>query len=660
MKEFRRYIRISTVLPVEFYILDKQDKKITPWLQGFTRNIGKGGICLEVKDLWWGFWDRINEEGISLKIRIDYPLAKTPLLSRAKISWRKQIRDKDITTHFLGLQFFSLDKKNSRQLLRYALFKKLVFPFIWGIIILLLSFSYFLYQRSQALIKKNKKLITDYVRTLKEANYLQERLKKEENLKKYLTERKNTLQKEITSLKERLDEFYKKQKELLSQNRKKEMEALKNKISSLEAKLSHLVRENTFLKIKEKEQKAATKIIKEEANSISQQKIFFSRKIIQGMYNWLTNRQNLKTGLVLSYEGDKNLKDVYFTYDETLASIVFLVFGDKERARKILHFFDKQVREKNVLYNAYYSRGGVFEYATHSGPIAWVGIAALNYLKQTQSREFLYLAKWVAQYLIKMMDSEGGIRGGPKDGWYSTEHNLDAFAFFSLLYEVTKKDEYRKVRDKIKGWLKTYTYTQYGPPVKRGKGDSTIATDTYAWSITSIGPEELLNLKMDPDEILKFAIENCAVEVNFSHEKGEIKVQGFDFAPAKNIARGGVVSTEWTAQMILAFEIMADFYSRKGNKEKYKYYLNQAEFYFNELQKMVIISPSKFGRVDPSLPYASRPFVNTGHGWRTPKGTSTGSLAATSYCLLTFLGYNPLKAEFLSFSLKNSYAQRDN
>ena len=184
----------------------------------------------------------------------------------------------------------------------------------------------------------------------------------------------------------------------------------------------------------------------------------------------------------------------------------------------------------------------------------------------------------------------------------------------------------------------------------------TIATDTYSWSITSFGPQILLDLKMNPEIILEFAIEQCATGSKFKRREGWINVKGFDFAKSKNSARDGVISVEWTSQMILAFEIMADYF-REEDPAKGKHYLKQALFYFNEMQKMIITSPSRVGREDPCLPYASRARVDTGHGWRTPKGDRTGSLAATAYFLLAYEGYNPLTGEYLDKSIKQYYEE---
>jgi hypothetical protein len=158
-------------------------------------------------------------------------------------------------------------------------------------------------------------------------------------------------------------------------------------------------------------------------------------------------------------------------------------------------------------------------------------------------------------------------------------------------------------------------------------------------------------MNMNPETIIEFAIENCVVNTKLNRAGGQTMIQGFDFAKAKHLARGGVVSGEWTAQMILAFEILAEYF-RGQQEDKQQKYRQQADFYFNELQKMLITSFSKAGIEDPCLPYASAQGADTGHGWRTPQGDRTGSLAATAYFLIAYEGYNPLTGEKLSISLK--------
>ena len=189
-----------------------------------------------------------------------------------------------------------------------------------------------------------------------------------------------------------------------------------------------------------------------------------------------------------------------------------------------------------------------------------------------------------------------------------------------------------------------YSYSTKGAAVKRGKGDATIATDTFAWSIAAVGPKKLLEMGLDPEGILDFAQEHCAVKVNFQNADGQtLEVSGFDFAKAQNIGRGGVVSTEWTAQMIVSYQVLARYFKDTGDAEKAGRYFEKAQFYLNELQKMLIASPSRTGQGRGCLPYASADNVDTGHGWRTPNGSRTGSVAGTAYGLFAGKGYNPFE-----------------
>ena len=654
----RKYIRISTVLPVEFFVFDAKGKKFTPWLQGFTRDIGKGGICLVMNDLWWGFADRLKQEGIQLFLRITLPFKHQPMCLKAEASWLREQRLKDFNRYAVGLKFVAANNKEANALFRYAIVKKSTPIAIGTIMAALIFFSFSLFWRMGSLVRKNRELVSNYVSILEKRSSLEEALEDRAGAEGFLKERQSNLELAIDSLSQEVALWQGKYDTLVVNNNSnvassEEALGFKKKLAILGIELASLQRENDFLKTKEKESKAAALKIQEVVESLQVEELESSQKVISGMYNWVKNRQDLRKGLVLSYEGDSSLDRVCFTYDQALATIVFLISGDKLRAEKILDFYLKRVNDGKDIYNAYFTQGDVFEYVLHSGPNAWLGLAALCYTKETGEKKYLPIARKVSNFLLAMMDGEGGVKGGPDVLWYSTEQNLDVSAFFKLFYEITGERKYLNASESVKKWISRYSYTDYGPPVKRGKGDSTIATDTYAWSITAFGPRDLLSLKMNPESILKFAVEHCEVEVKFQRKKGEVKLKGFDFAKVKNAPRGGVVSGEWTSQMILAFEVMADYFKDK-NPDKSKEYLEKAFFYFNELQKMLITSPSRVGREDPCLPYASSPFVDTGHGWRTPKGSRTGSLSSTAYFLLAYYGYNPLRGKFLDLSLRGN------
>ena len=349
----------------------------------------------------------------------------------------------------------------------------------------------------------------------------------------------------------------------------------------------------------------------------------------------------------MSFEGDRDISNWAFIYDQALVTQAYIYFGDLERARKILDFFDKKAKRINGRFsNAYYvNDGSTAEYTVHAGPNLWLGITALQYVKKTGDRYYLKLAEDIAKGIIGLQsqDNEGGLRGGPELAWYATEHNLDGYAFFNMFYQLTNRPDYLNARDRILNWLVKHTYAKSDIPIIRGKGDSTIATDTYAWSVAAIGPEKLKKIGMDPDKIMEFAEENCRVEVDYCRPDGQVlKVQGFDFAPERHLARGGVASSEWTAQMALSFKIMADYYRQNGSPAEAKRYQDKYIYYLGELGKMIISSPSPSGQGESCLPYATHEVADTGHGWITPKGNTTGSLSGTVYAIFAYYGYNPL------------------
>jgi hypothetical protein len=680
----RKYIRISTVLPVEFYILDSNGKQVTPWLQGFSRDLSRSGMGLIANDLWSGFVPRVNFKGAPLNLKINLPFKNNSIPMCAQVVWFSQKNVDDFTQYFLGLEFTGPDRIAAGTIFQYALFKQRLPWAIGALMVILSAASLSFFWKSEIAARENKRLVSEYVDIADKSASLAKVLGKEKNTALLFQKRQKELAEEISFLQNDLADWQKKYDSLFQEHLKVQNDLqqntqasrreedgrqknlaeqkllfqaqglMKEKITRLGDELAAAKRENTFLKIKEQEIIAQADGTRKAAAELAADKTRFSRKVIEGMYAWIKNRQDLKTGLVLSYEGDADLDQMCFTYDQALAAILFIEQGDTAAADKILSFYLKTIKSGEDIFNAYYTQGSAAEYVVHCGPNAWLGLAVLTYIKKTGDDKYLPIAAKVSEFLLRMMDSDGGLKGGPKESWYSTEHNLDACAFFNLFYELKKEPRYKTAAQKIKGWINKYSYTQHGPPIKRGKGDATIATDTYAWSVAAFYPQELLEMKMNPDAILDFAVDNCEVEVKFLRpDQEEIAVKGFDFAKVRNTARGGVVSGEWTAQMILSFEIMADFYKDK-DRVKYNDYLQKALLSFNELAKMVITSPSRPGKVDPCLPYASRPSADTGHGWRTPKGNSTGSLSSTAYFIFAYRGYNPLKAQKLSLSLEDT------
>jgi hypothetical protein len=420
------------------------------------------------------------------------------------------------------------------------------------------------------------------------------------------------------------------------------------KTAELNSQIERLIQDKAGLKeqlssVQIKEDSAAEELVR-----LDKKKAALEQANLDKMYQWLAVHQNPRSGLLMSFEGDSDIAGWAFTYDQALAVEAYSLFSDFPRARKILDFYSRRAkRSKGMFLNAYYvSDGSPAEYIIHCGPNIWLGLAVLQYTHKSKDTAYLGLAREIARQIMDLQsdDPDGGLRGGPEATWYSTEHNLDAYAFFNLFFKLTGERQYQDAASAVLGWLVKYSYGRTDLPVKRGKGDSTIATDTYAWSIAALGPQKLKELGMDPDKIMEFAESACAAEVSYTRPEGKtIRVRGFDFAPQRHLARGGLISVEWTAQMIVAFKIMARYYYAKEMSSQARPYEEKAANYLAQLSNLVISSPSPTGQGEGCLPYATQESVDTGHGWVTPKGKSTGSIAATVHALFAYYGYNPLE-----------------
>ncbi len=612
--EKRQYIRLSSVFPVAFRIIlpDKKKNEMN-WQQGYTCNVSNGGICVETNAV-----DNITEKLLNaaenyVDIRLSIPLRQAPIEASAKLIWSRCDIVHDTKKYFFGLKFEEISPRDLRKVVWHAKVHKYAAraSFLLGIILVISLSASFLY--NQKLRYENKMIVSALVNLEEKTGRMAQ---------SYEVTQKQALDKE------------------------KELQSVSE--SDLTSK-----------KRLENEYEDLVKRLNQQADSmdiLDRKKQGLQKTISQKMYLWLKNHQSYTTGLVLSFEGkDKIVKDWSFIYDQALAVCVFLLYDDTKSARDILNFFTRELtNDFNGFNNAFfYDSGDISEFTVHCGPNIWLGIAALQYVKKTSDYYYLDLAKRIADWLIEIQegDPEGGLKGGPTVFWFSTEHNLDAYAFLNMLYNETEEEKYGIARDKIKSWLNNHAMVPHdrdysSPPINRGRGDATIATDTFAWALASLGPQELKDMGMDPEEIMKFAEENCSVATNYVRPSGiVVNVKGFDFSKVANMPRGGLVSPEWTSQMIVSFRMLSRYFKKNGDDLKAEYYAQKANIYLNELNKIVISSASPTGRGEGCLPYATKENADTGHGWNTPNGNNTCSIAGTAYMVMAIKDFNPLSLE---------------
>lgn len=621
---------MNTVFPVTLEIPSSTGEKSTPrFLQAFTRDVSAGGLCLEFKSSDATIEEFFQSSDASVALTIEVPFAKRPIQAVARVAWfRKQ---EEFLPHrcLIGVSYTQIDEPSKSRLIRYA--KRLLWiprvTIVAGV--LLIGVLVVLFVHDQKLIAQNKAIVNRLVESAEKESGISSRLQ--------------TLQKQEAALEHQLAISGQKIQNLeasaasMAEQSAQEKEAYQKDLSESLEKQKKIDEELKRISEDKGQLEMRYEKVKKEGAQIEWTGL-------QQMVEWIGTHRNLHTGLVASFEGDASLEDWAFTYDQSLACQVFLLFDDPKSAEAILSFYDEKAqRSGGAYYNAYDAVGGQMEEGiVHTGPNVWLGIAALQYEHRVKDGRFLPLAKRIGSWIMDNQDPEGGLKGGPTVDWYSTEHNLDAYAFLKMLNQETGDPRYTEAADKVLGWIKKYAYTTRPQRMNRGKGDATIATDTFSWAIAALTPATLRGLSLDPEEIMQFAETHCEVSVNYTRPGGKSAVaRGFDFAKAQNIGRGGVISTEWTAQTIVTYQILSTYFNALGEKEKASRYLQKARFYLSELQKLVITSPSRTGQGRGCLPYASADNVDTGHGWRTPKGQRTGSVSGTAYGIFAWVGYNP-------------------
>lgn len=133
----RGYIRLDSVFPVQFNILSVEgEKDLSGWLQGFTSNISKSGICLTLNNLKPELANLLKNEQIRLSLKIQMPLSAVSVPAKARIVWVKEISGQP-DSYLIGLNYTEIADNANNRIMRYATAKKMFVPAISTLIIIL-------------------------------------------------------------------------------------------------------------------------------------------------------------------------------------------------------------------------------------------------------------------------------------------------------------------------------------------------------------------------------------------------------------------------------------------------------------------------------------------------------------------------------------------
>lgn len=644
--ERRKYVRSKTIFPILFQVISKDRKKILSELyQGFTKDISASGMRVRVNNARASLVELIkSDRNHKLLLSIEMPFFIKPVKAVGNVTRVEKIIKDGLKIYLFSIEYEDILPQHQRRIIkRVKLMRdipKITAVFIFGLIFalsIILFHDLKLKDRTSGLIEN-----------------LNECGKKEVELN-FALKRYSGVQLELNKKLERSD----KNLNILTQNIILLNETESKEREELKKRLEELLANRNELQISLDEAENKNESLKHSLNKIKEMKKTMEDKIFEIMYNYIKLLQDNHTGLIPSFRGDSDFSDFAFTYDQALAINLFILNKEYKRAKSILDFYkNKAKRNNNVFYNAYfYVNGKTAEYTAHVGPNVFVGLAAMQYTKDRKSKKYLPLAKDIADWMIELQseNEKGGIKGADNIEWISTEHNLAAYAFFSRLYEVTKDKKYKEARDKTLEWIVNSAYNKGLHVFNRGENDARLATDANVLSILAVGPEDLYQKKIDPEKILNYIEKRCLVEVEYERpDDTKILVKGFDFTDYKIVRRQPVISCEWTAQAIVAYKIMSDYFEKTGNLDKAQAYKEKADYYMIELQKVAIIKGGlikKKGIGMPSLimalPYASQEYIDTGHGWITPKGKDTTSMAGTIYLIFSHKGFNYFNFEIV-------------
>lgn len=182
----RKYIRLDSVFPVEFRILSLDGKNfLSDWLQGFTRNISRGGLCLEVNNLATGLVELIRNYRAKLCLKIEMPIVKNPVSAIAAIIWIKDIADTP-NRYLLGLNYEEIDSRQNNKIMYYAYAKKLFIPVALISISLLVTGLVIGSYINMKLIRSNRAIVEQLVKIIQESSIAKQKIKEITNERQQL------------------------------------------------------------------------------------------------------------------------------------------------------------------------------------------------------------------------------------------------------------------------------------------------------------------------------------------------------------------------------------------------------------------------------------------------------------------------------------------
>lgn len=373
------------------------------------------------------------------------------------------------------------------------------------------------------------------------------------------------------------------------------------------------------------------------------------------------------------------------SYDQSILARIMLAGGQTDILDTYVNYYHQTYDVNNALINSnnkYYDGsgqalnyglyrairiyrrdianwGGTWDWIVDTGATACLIIDSLQAYQDTSNYEYKDFAVFLADYILRLQDNDGGIRYGPMgmhhaqgaDFYWnlkSTEQNERVLCAFNALYQVTADTQYNQAAGKIKTWLKDMydktVHLYYSAATFNGSswvktGFGYVATDVVAFA-----PLELMfndsyfgstQTQRDNEVDAMFG----AMEERTAFLNGQGKPILFKFSVSQT---GEYGSVEFSSQMALAYLKAAQLYNQRSLQEKAQEYLDKYHVLVASLEGF-FLSPSD----DPQskvAPYAS--YLDGSVAGGVPTGTgyytyNCQAALASAYFAFAKSGYIP-------------------
>lgn len=378
------------------------------------------------------------------------------------------------------------------------------------------------------------------------------------------------------------------------------------------------------------------------------------------------------------------------SYDHSILARINLVSGNTAILDTYVYYFKEKLSDpNNPLFNCngnYYDanntplRYGLYrivrilgrnnpywwetwDWIVDTGATACLIIDALDAYQQTHNQDYKNLAVLLGDYVLRLQDSDGGIRYGPRGMYHdpeprsdfywnlkSTEQNERALFAFEALYQVTLDNRYNQAATKVKSWLKdmydTSVHLYHSAATFNGTGWVKLDFGYVATDVVALAPLEM----MYEDAYFGSTQEQRNAEIDAMFAAMESRTAFLNSLGQPVFFRfsisqtGDYGSVEVSAQMALAYLMAAQIFSNGSYQPKAQGYLDKYNTLVYSLERFFTAPTDDLqARVAPYASYLDGRVaggVPTGTGYYT---YNCQAALASSFFAFAKAGYLPYK-----------------